>query len=135
MEITKELIKIFTDWTKLKIRIHVLGEIALFPRRKEIWWASLGQNIGVEINGKNDNFERPILVIKTFNPQSSLVAPISGKVKEGKYFVEFINPDGQKNMINLSQLKTISSKRLLRKIGVINGDDFTRVKNVLKKFF
>jgi len=57
-ETLKEILKIFVSWTKLKVRIH-LSERVVYPKVRGIWWASLGQNIGVETNGKNNKFERP----------------------------------------------------------------------------
>ena len=30
----------------------------LFFYAREIWWCSAGLNIGVEVNGKHENFER-----------------------------------------------------------------------------
>lgn len=82
MEITIVILQKFIAWTKLKARIHVSEKI-IYPKRREIWWASLGQNIGVEINGKNNNFERPVLVIRVFNKNSVLVLPISSTEKTG----------------------------------------------------
>lgn len=136
MKITKDLVKTFVDWTKLKIRIHAAEkDNIIFPKKKEIWWASLGQNIGVEINGKNENFERPVLIVKVFNEKSILVAPISSTEKADKYLIEFINDSGERNVINISQLKMISTKRLLRLVGEMNDQDFEVVKNALKKLF
>ncbi len=34
---------------------------------REVWWCGIGINIGVEIDGKNSDFERPVLVVKKFN--------------------------------------------------------------------
>ena len=65
-DIKKSILKIFVAWTKLKVMVH-FSEREIYPKTREIWWASLGQNIGVEINGKNDNFERPVVIIKVFN--------------------------------------------------------------------
>ncbi len=62
----ENLIK-FIEWTKLKIRIQISEEEPVYFREKEIWWASLGVNIGYEQDGKNRNFERPVLVLKKFN--------------------------------------------------------------------
>ena len=68
INITKKqyLIK-FIEWAKLKIRIHVSEEEPVYFKEKDIWWASLGANIGHEQDGKNESFERPILVLKKFN--------------------------------------------------------------------
>ena len=40
----KSVLKIFVAWTKIKVTVH-LSEKAVYPKVKEIWWASLGQNI------------------------------------------------------------------------------------------
>lgn len=123
------MLKTFVSWTKIKAKIH-LSEREVYPKAREIWWVSLGQNIGIEVNGKNDKFERPALVIKVFNKYGMLVAPISSRVKKGKYFVRFINNDGGENIINMSQIRSISSKRFIRKVGELNIDDFEKVKQV-----
>ena len=73
MEITRELIKIFANWTKLKIRIHASeANKDVYFKEGQIWWASVGQNIGVEANGKNENYERPVVILKKFNGHSFL---------------------------------------------------------------
>lgn len=95
----------------------------------------MGQNIGVETNGKNQGFERPALVIKVFNQNSALIAPISSKIKSDKYKVEFVNGEGEENIVNLSQLKTISSQRFIRKIGDMKEIDFAKIVETLKNFF
>ncbi|KKS77168.1 MAG: hypothetical protein UV64_C0001G0004 [Parcubacteria group bacterium GW2011_GWC1_43_11b] len=135
MKITRELIKIFIDWTKLKIRVHALDRPnVIFPKKKEIWWASLGQNIGVEINGKNDNFERPVLIIKVFNNESVLVVPISSTIKVSKYNINFIN-DRKENSVIISQIKMVSTKRLLRLVAEMEDFNFDKILVAIKKFF
>lgn len=133
MQITKELVKIFADWTKLKIRIHVADNFA-YPKKKEIWWVSLGQNVGVEANGKNNKFERPAVVLKVFNNQGFLIAPTSSKVKNGEYFIKFTNIDGQKGIINMSQIRSISNKRFIRKVSEIDDNDFEKIRVMLNNF-
>ncbi|MCX6712220.1 MAG: type II toxin-antitoxin system PemK/MazF family toxin [Candidatus Vogelbacteria bacterium] len=134
MEITKELIKIFASWTKLKIRIHAVEEILAIPQAREIWWVNLGQNIGVETNGKSDNFERPVVVIKVFNYHCSLVAPISSTIKEDQYLIEFMTGEDKRSTINMSQLRSLSHKRFIRKMGELNYEDFSKIKKILHAF-
>lgn len=118
------------DWTKVKMSIFTLDS-TLFPYKKEIWWASMGYNIGVEMNGKNDKFERPIVVIKVFNTHSLLVAPITTNSKDHKYSISFVNASGEVNFVNISHIRSISSKRLLRKVGSMSDYDYERVMNLL----
>jgi len=75
----------FIQWTKLKIRIHI-EEKNIYFREKEIWWARLGMNIGHEQNGKNKNFERPILILKKFGGKALWALLLTSKEKIGKFY-------------------------------------------------
>ena len=94
----------------------------------------MGINIGFETDGKNEKFERPVLIIKVFNGEVIWILPLTSKEKIGKYYYLF-KFAGRKSTAILSQLRLISSKRLLRKIGKLPENDFKpilqRVKNLL----
>ena len=125
----EEISEVFNNWNKLKIQIHK-SERFIYPKPREIWWVSLGQNIGVEINGKNTKFERPVVIIKVFNQHSILVAPISSKMGIGKYLQNFINHRNIPNVINFSQIRSLSTKRLIRKAGKLGLEDFEKIKTL-----
>lgn len=133
-EKTKQILKIFVDWTKLKAKIHLRQDKKIYPKPREIWWISIGQNVGVEINGKHENFERPVLIIKVFNRFGVLAAPISSRIVEDKYCIKFITEDGEENIIKMSQLRAISTKRFLRKVGDLKIEDFEKVKELYRSF-
>ena len=118
------------DWTRLKIKLHFSDRVLYFKER-QIWWTAVGQNIGDEQNGKNTNFERPVLILKKFNMNMFLGVPISTKIRDDQYKYVFIN-NGTQFSANLSQIRVFSSKRLLRKVGVMENADFGQVKEVLK---
>lgn len=99
-------------------------DLYFYPR--EIWWCSAGLNIGVEVDGKNENFERPMLIIKKFNADMVWALPLTTKEKQNKYHYK-LEYDNIKSWVILSQIKTISTKRLLRKIGSISEADFKEV--------
>jgi len=48
----------FDVWNKKKQELDVVAHRKNFYER-EVWWASLGKNIGVEINGKHELFCAP----------------------------------------------------------------------------
>lgn len=98
----------------------------LFFHSREIWWCGAGLNIGVEIDGKNDNFERPMLIVKKFNSDMVWVVPLTKKERTNPYYLKLRNSSVESSLI-LSQIKTISTKRLLRKIGSISEDEFSSV--------
>ena len=85
--IMNEVIKKFLEWSKLKIEIHSSEEINFYFKEREIWWTSIGQNIGSEQNGIRD----------------------------------------------LSQVRTFSSKTLLRRVNKMGIEDFAKIKDVFYK--
>ncbi|MBI2411500.1 MAG: type II toxin-antitoxin system PemK/MazF family toxin [Candidatus Kerfeldbacteria bacterium] len=133
-EDVKWLLQKLVTWTKLKLKIHILQDTHLvYFHEREIWWCSLGINIGYEQNGKNQYFERPVLVVKKFNRYLLWAVPLTSKQKSGKFYYETWY-EGKKYSIILSQMRAISSKRLLRKIRTVPQSEFTEVKKQIKLF-
>ena len=130
----KEKLEQFVSWAKLKIRIH-LTEQKLFFKEREIWWASVGMNIGYEQNGKNETFERPILVLKKFNHEIMWAMPMTSQDKsdKGRYYYP-IKYNEKCSYLILSQLRIMSSKRLLRKVRTLSWKEFNDVRKKIKSF-
>ena len=124
--------KDFQKWHNKKKEIHESDELPYFYER-EIWWCSLGVNVGYEQDGKHENFERPVLLLKKFNQHVLWAVPLTSKQKNGKYYYSF-EFGKETSVAILSQLRLISSKRLLRKIGMISADDYAKIKNLVKSF-
>ena len=118
--------KDFKKWNTEKEKLHGRERVPFFHER-EIWWCSLGLNIGFEQDGKNDNFERPVLVLRRFNKYVLWILPLTSKDKSGNYYFQFEH-EGRKSAIILTQLRLISSKRLLRKMGMLSEENFENVK-------
>ncbi len=93
----------------------------------------MGVNIGFEQDGKNDLFERPVLIIKTFNKEVLWIVPLTSRHKKNKYYYEFDYKSKPQTAI-LSQIRLISSKRLLRKIWTFPINDFKKVKELIAEF-
>jgi hypothetical protein len=45
----------------------------------------LGQKLKSRFNGKNENFERPVIVMKVYNKETLLVLPITSKQKDDAF--------------------------------------------------
>lgn len=66
--INNEKAELIYKWHKIKIDIQLaVDKSNLYFYEKDVWWASLGANIGHEEDGKNKKFERPVLILKKFN--------------------------------------------------------------------
>jgi mRNA interferase MazF len=88
----------------------------------------------VESDGKNENFERPILIIKKFNGQMFWGVPLTSKERTGDHYFKVSHENGGVSWVCLSQIKTMSSKRLLRKIGMIPEPEFNEVVKKVTKY-
>ncbi|MBI2623524.1 MAG: type II toxin-antitoxin system PemK/MazF family toxin [Candidatus Liptonbacteria bacterium] len=121
----EKILRWFAEWAKLKPQIH-FSEREVYFRERQIWWVSIGHNIGSEENGKHGNFERPVVILKKFNPQTFLAVPISTTAKEGKHRLSFVNK-GEYFIAKLSQMRVLSSKRLLRLVGVMPPAEYARL--------
>ena len=56
---------VFDDWNIIKKDVHSSDKNkSLFFNEKEVWWVTIGINIGLEIYGKGSSFTRPVLILK-----------------------------------------------------------------------
>lgn len=119
----------FVDWTKKKIRHHITEEIGIkYFREKEIWWAAMGKNIGFEINGKNDLFERPVLILKVYSKDMCFILPLSSKIKTPlPWYQKLICLANGDSAVIINQGKILSSKRLLRKHDTISTKEYNSI--------
>ncbi len=130
MKKNQEIQKDFDGWMARKKMINAMPGTA-FAHPREIWWCSFGVNVGAEIDGKNDNYERPVIVIKVYNKETLLVLPITSKQKDDKFHHK-INADKKTVWVKLTQHRVISNKRLIRKIDVLAEAEFDVLKSTWK---
>jgi mRNA-degrading endonuclease toxin of MazEF toxin-antitoxin module len=131
-KITAEYIKDFELWTTKKIKIN--DRTNVFFEERQVWWCSLGVNVGAEIDGKNHNFERPILILKKYSKNTFLAVPLSSTIRNGKHYFD-ITTNGDQGQLLFNQAKTMDSKRLLRKISKISSKKFLEITNSFKECF
>jgi len=115
-------------------------------KRGEIYWVNFGElegkdkSIGKEINGK----ERPALIISIdwYNNERDYVTilPISSKVKNIRVFelnvgqVVENDPKKRASKIMVDQIRSIDKQKLGKKGGELNGEQMSKVEEILKKF-
>ena len=126
--------KDFERWNQLKKKVHA-SEIDrdFFFHKREVWWCAIGANIGVETDGKHQSFERPVIIIHKFNKEMFWGVPFTSNKRVGEYYMEITHEQGTSWAI-LSQLRTWSSKRLLRRIGKIPENDFAAIIHRIRDF-
>jgi mRNA-degrading endonuclease toxin of MazEF toxin-antitoxin module len=98
----------------------------VFAHVGDIWWSHVGVNLGSEICGKNQPYERPVLVLHAFTNTLLLIAPLTTKNKNTNNHVKIIFRKTT-SFAMLEHVKTISTKRLSRRMGRLDKDIFRKV--------
>jgi mRNA-degrading endonuclease toxin of MazEF toxin-antitoxin module len=122
-------IKDFDKWNAKKKLLEKRSGNDIFFRERDIWWCSLGTNLGSEEDGKNELFERPVLVIRKFGKESAWVLPITTKLrKQSPYHFIFEGENGASvDSAILSQIRTVSIKRFQRFMRRVSTYEFSMV--------
>ena len=87
INIASQTISFFENRGLASRKIHK-NEITPVFQEREIWWTSLGENVGHEEDGKGISFERPFVVVKKFNRELLFGVPCSSVNKSNKYYFE-----------------------------------------------
>jgi mRNA interferase MazF len=114
--------KDFDNWNIVKKQLEQTGRI-FYAHPREIWWCSLGINIGAEINGKHENFERPVIIIKVYSKESLIALPLTTKEKNDIFHYK-IDTEEKTVWVKLTQTRVISTKRLIRKVDILDKSSF-----------
>lgn len=94
----------------------------------------MGENVDVEINGKNEVFSRPVLIYKKLSRFGFLGIPLTTQKHEGDWYVSFVFKD-KTSIAVLSQVRTFSVLRLYRRMGTIPESDFNLVTTGFNKLY
>ena len=123
--------KKFQEWHILKENLHNNNKKVRFKER-EIFWASIGVNIGFEQDGKGVILSRPVLILKKQNNDLFFGIPLSTKIKKGTFFFEF-ELNGKASNALLVQGRTYDVKRLENTLGMMDKNDFYLLKLSFRK--
>lgn len=124
--------KRFDEWNLEKKRLHDFGRLP-DVKSGEIWWCAVGENVGVEINGKGRAFMRPVLIYKKLSKFGFIGVPLTSQPHNGNWYVDF-RFKGKMQYAIFAQIRNISVKRLYRKMGYADDIDMLKVRDGLKVF-
>lgn len=123
---------IFDDWNEHKKMLDENHHIPTFKPR-EIWWASIGINVGHEQNGKGKRFNRPVLVVRKFNHRLFWGVPLSTQIKSSLHYHQF-SFMGKPQSALLTQLRLWDGTRLTHKMGRLAEKEFLEISAALKNY-
>lgn len=129
MEETKD----FSGWINVKENVHFKGRMPDI-REGEVWWCAVGENVGIEINGKNDAFSRPVVILKKLSKYGFLGVPLTSQEHNGSWYASF-KFKNKVQYASLAQVRVLSVSRLYKKMGMVPNSDLRIIKNGFRKLY
>ena len=123
--------KDFDKWNERKKIVHKRTDVPFFHAR-ELWWCALGVNIGFEQDGSGVEYYRPILILKGMSRYTCFVLPLTTSVSPHQLRPSVGVVEGKVARVLLSQMRLIDARRLIRKIGYLDGKIFREIRKAAK---
>jgi mRNA interferase MazF len=126
--------KRFLEWIGLKEILHRSNHRPPLVSERDMWWASIGENVGSEVNGKSSRFSRPVLILKKLAHGFYFVAPTTTQPRAGSWYVR-VRLGDQDEYVCLNQIRTMDYRRLYSKLGQVDTDHFNKVKDAFLRLY
>jgi mRNA interferase MazF len=126
--------KDFDTWNKNKKIIHNSDKNKFYHTR-ELWWCSLGINIGAEQDGSGEKYDRPVLILKGLSKKTCIILPLTSSPERHKMRIPIGVIQDKEASVMLSQIRVIDTKRLIYKIGFLDKEIFTGITKAIKDLF
>ena len=123
----------FDTWNKLKQRLNKEQEPIVFYQGN-IYFMSIGKNIGYEVYGKGELFLRPVLVYKKLSKYTFLGIPLTSQKKTGSYFFTFSYKKDKISTAMLHQMKVFDIRRSKYLSGKINKNTYQNLEKKVQDF-
>lgn len=118
--------KDFDAWN-VKKKVLDKNKRNLLFKEGEIWWCSLGVNVGEEVYGKGIDFRRPVIVLKKLSRNSCIVIPTSTQKREGSWYHHLVVQNIERWAL-MHQMRFVSANRLYVRESALSDGDFNGLK-------
>ena len=126
-------LKDYESWFVLKPKLHS-ADPSRHVNARDIWWCSIGINIGHEMDGKSGKASRPVLVLRKLSAYTFVGLPLTSKEKMGSWYVP-ITIHRKVSRVILSQVRVFDVRRLTTKIAQLDTKDFKEVRKRFIEFY
>lgn len=126
--------KDFDGWNKRKKDIDG-GLHCPFYHEREVWWCDIGINIGSEQDGDTESHRRPVVIVRSLGKDICSVVPLTSSPRQHPLRFSLGVVADKNATALLAQIRTVSSRRLVRKIDTIGKDVFDSLKKAIRNMF
>jgi mRNA interferase MazF len=117
-------VKDFDKWNYIKKKTDLVSKEMIIDEG-DVWWCRFGLNIGDEVLGKGDSFNRPTLIVKKFSKNVFWGVPLTLKKKNGSWYLYLKQI---KRTAVLNQMRLLDKKRLEERVFSISEAQLKEVK-------
>ena len=124
--------KDFDGWIEKKKELDAKVKPPFF-NEGQVWWCSIGVNVGYEIFGKSHAYTRPVVIIRKYSRETFLGLPMTSKRKDRRshYHLDFQGTNGS---IILDQGRTLDSRRLITRMGELSEQQLEKIKSAYQNY-
>ena len=123
--------KDYAKWHSRKTTLENAEKSRVFFHEREVWWCSIGCNVGFEQDGRGEKFARPVLIFKKFDKEVCWALPLSTKIKTGKFYALTDLGDRVARVAIISQLRLVDAKRFIGKIGTVSDENYAQIQKAV----
>jgi mRNA-degrading endonuclease toxin of MazEF toxin-antitoxin module len=123
--------KDFDQWNIVKQRLDVNQKLPFFKER-EVWWCSIGVNVGCEVYGKGNIFARPVVVLKKFSRTSFLGVPLTSQFKDRPDYIP-LNIKGKTSYALGDHIRAYDSRRFANLLTTLTDQQFDDLRGTIKE--
>ncbi|MDO5451583.1 MAG: type II toxin-antitoxin system PemK/MazF family toxin [Candidatus Saccharibacteria bacterium] len=121
----KKFVKNYKEWMGVKTKINSkekVGEI----NEGDVVWAAVGENVGVEIDGKSEKYSRPVIVLRKHSKSCFTGIPLTSQPHTGSWYTHFVF-QGKKQTAVLIQARLMDTRRVYNRIGKLSRMDHSMI--------
>lgn len=119
------MLKNFDKWNEYKKAIDKNGRLVNFHER-EVWWCSVGINIGSEQDSYSAEFRRPVIIVKKFTSTIFWAIPLTTRIKVEDNRITF-KFNGVRSDALVLQMRALDCRRLVSKMGNLSQTEFNMI--------
>ena len=125
--------KDFDKWNEKKKQTN--SRDGRFYHEREIWWCSLGVNVGYEQDGHGLLFQRPVLVVKGLSSNTCIVVPLTASGEAHPMRISLGEIDGKEAFAIISQMRVVDTRRFTERLHILNKEVFKNIQKTIRRLF